>query len=316
MFEWIQTDLSSFYFKSTKDRLYCDAKDSTSRRAAQAVYYQIYEQLLTCLVPICPMLVIEAWDNTPALAKSATPSPLQRARQDIANFPTSDTRGFERFLHQTISAMNAAWAQSSVKGGEVQCHAVIDLPEIGDNTGSLYSFLRSNETEVNETLAQVFGTSSAELRFFGTSTTPDPYQPQTDLAFAYSSTFDILGDQTVGNSAELDQSLRVPSKATLWLHPTGLDKCIRCYRYLAESAQAPHSKPNIHLLEAKAPLTLDSSTNNQPISLCGRCKEAVETLGIPVNPPSVLLDQLEPKATIDEIKQKWHISQRPKASAL
>jgi hypothetical protein len=262
------------------------------------------------------MLVMEAWDKTPALAKCVTSSPLRRARRQVVDGPITDTRLFERFLHKSIGAMNAAWAQSSVKGGEVQCHAVIDLPEIGDDGGSLYSFLRSNEAEVNKTLAQAFGVSSAELRFVGTKNTPDPYQPREGLAFIYSSNFDIFeGQSEMGDPTELDQSLRDSFKANLWLHPTGFDKCVRCYRHLAESTQAHLHEADLAALRARRSQTLHSPSSSEHNPLCSRCTQAVETLGIPTNPPAALLDQLEPKSDIDEVREKWHIYRYQEAVA-
>jgi isoleucyl-tRNA synthetase len=62
-------DLSSFYFEALKDRLY--AGDEMERYPAQRVLLVIYQELLSMLAPITPLLVEEAWSHTPEILKQA-----------------------------------------------------------------------------------------------------------------------------------------------------------------------------------------------------------------------------------------------------
>ena len=55
------TQLSSFYIKSIRDRLYCDKKDSLTRRSAQTALYHTLVRSLIMLGPIMPHLVEEAF---------------------------------------------------------------------------------------------------------------------------------------------------------------------------------------------------------------------------------------------------------------
>jgi isoleucyl-tRNA synthetase len=55
------TQLSSFYIKSIKDRLYCDSKNSFKRRSAQSALYHILSKSLVMLAPILPHLTEEAY---------------------------------------------------------------------------------------------------------------------------------------------------------------------------------------------------------------------------------------------------------------
>ncbi len=55
------TQLSSFYIKSVKDRLYCDKKDSFTRRSAQTALYHTLVKSLIMLGPIMPHLAEEAF---------------------------------------------------------------------------------------------------------------------------------------------------------------------------------------------------------------------------------------------------------------
>ncbi len=54
-------DLSSLYVDITKDRLYCDTKSSTRRRATQAAMRTIFDTLCRLLAPILAFTTEEAW---------------------------------------------------------------------------------------------------------------------------------------------------------------------------------------------------------------------------------------------------------------
>lgn len=49
---FISTDLSAFYMEACKDRLYCDASDGTSRRAAQTVLWLTLQSLSRAIAPV------------------------------------------------------------------------------------------------------------------------------------------------------------------------------------------------------------------------------------------------------------------------
>jgi isoleucyl-tRNA synthetase len=51
---FISADLSSFYMEASKDRLYCDAHDSESRRAAQTVLWLSLQAISRAIAPIVP----------------------------------------------------------------------------------------------------------------------------------------------------------------------------------------------------------------------------------------------------------------------
>ena len=61
VFEFTTLDLSSFYFDIRKDALYCDAKSSPRRVAAEAVLGEIYARLTGWLSPILPFTMEEAY---------------------------------------------------------------------------------------------------------------------------------------------------------------------------------------------------------------------------------------------------------------
>ena len=55
------TQLSSYYIKSVRDRLYCEKKDSLERRSAQTSLYHVFEKCLVMLAPVMPHLTEEAF---------------------------------------------------------------------------------------------------------------------------------------------------------------------------------------------------------------------------------------------------------------
>ena len=63
--ELCTTDLSALYLDVIKDRLYCDAARSRSRRAAQTVCYEMGRQLATLLAPILVFTSEEIWRHLP-----------------------------------------------------------------------------------------------------------------------------------------------------------------------------------------------------------------------------------------------------------
>jgi isoleucyl-tRNA synthetase len=64
LFRFCDATLSGFYLDSLKDRLYCDGRDSISRRSAQTAIYHCVSQLIQLLAPICPFTAEEAFAAT------------------------------------------------------------------------------------------------------------------------------------------------------------------------------------------------------------------------------------------------------------
>ncbi|MDO5632888.1 MAG: isoleucine--tRNA ligase [Paracoccus sp. (in: a-proteobacteria)] len=61
LFQFCTLDLSAFYFDIRKDALYCDAPDSTRRRAVRTVMDILFHRLVTWLAPILPFTMEDVW---------------------------------------------------------------------------------------------------------------------------------------------------------------------------------------------------------------------------------------------------------------
>ncbi len=63
--DFVTTDLSARYSDVVKDRLYCDASDSPSRRAAQTVLYECLRAIATLAAPILCFTAEDIWKHMP-----------------------------------------------------------------------------------------------------------------------------------------------------------------------------------------------------------------------------------------------------------
>ena len=61
LFQFCTVDLSAFYFDVRKDALYCDADDSTRRRAARTVLDILFHRLTTWFAPILCFTMEDVW---------------------------------------------------------------------------------------------------------------------------------------------------------------------------------------------------------------------------------------------------------------
>ncbi|HIJ52130.1 MAG TPA: isoleucine--tRNA ligase [Planctomycetes bacterium] len=61
LYNFCTVEMSSIYMDVLKDRLYCDASDSLSRRSAQTAMYKILDSLVRMLTPILVHTAEEAW---------------------------------------------------------------------------------------------------------------------------------------------------------------------------------------------------------------------------------------------------------------
>jgi isoleucyl-tRNA synthetase len=61
IYNFCTVEMSSIYMDVLKDRLYCDAADSRSRRSGQTAMYQIFDALVRMLAPVLAHTAEEAW---------------------------------------------------------------------------------------------------------------------------------------------------------------------------------------------------------------------------------------------------------------
>jgi isoleucyl-tRNA synthetase len=128
--QFLAVDLSSLYIDITKDRLYCDAKDSPRRRAAQSAIREITETLCRLLAPILAFTADEAWEH---LGHTASVH-LEQFPAPNPAFATSEaTAAVEELLQARAAIGQAIEPQRQAKkiGSSLEASVTLTLPTDG-----------------------------------------------------------------------------------------------------------------------------------------------------------------------------------------
>lgn len=101
--EFCSDDLSKWYFDSLKDRLYCEAPDSRSRRSSQTVLNSILLGLVKVLSPVIPYTCDEVWSLTPAHADCCS--------VHLSRWPKADEQLLHRRRSRETEETFSRWVQ-------------------------------------------------------------------------------------------------------------------------------------------------------------------------------------------------------------
>ena len=101
----------------TKDRMYCEKRDSLSRRACQTVMYEVASALIRMLAPILSFTAEEAWGYLPSSADDKTSvflNSLPQYREDF-DFTEAEESYDKLFAYQdeVLKALEEARAEKS-----------------------------------------------------------------------------------------------------------------------------------------------------------------------------------------------------------
>lgn len=94
---FLVNDLSSFYLDISKDPLYCDAPDSTRRKAIQDVLYKCTDNLSKLLCPIIPFTMEEVYSHFPKKDKKEALQ-LEDFPTESHEYTKEDLNLYERFM--------------------------------------------------------------------------------------------------------------------------------------------------------------------------------------------------------------------------
>ncbi|KAI9893727.1 MAG: isoleucine-tRNA ligase [Vezdaea aestivalis] len=259
--DFVATILSARYFKAIKDRLYVSDQSSPTRRAAQTTLVYIYDHLLGFLAPILPNLLDEVHTTSPPGIKKGVHGehPLHLLFPEPAAEWTSDATlpSLTSLFKRTTTAMGLAWAQAqakNIKGGEVQCKAVIHFRR-GSTDAAL---IETHQTELDQALVAALGVSKVEF--------VDAKE---------------VGTEGFVLEAEIEGAKGQGEKGWLQLRPAEGGKCPRCWMYVVKK---------------------EGKTDDQEDgSLCKRCEDVVERMGLNTRPD-------------EEYLRKWEDSRKVNAS--
>ncbi len=127
VFDFANTDLSSFYFDIRKDTLYCEAAGSRKRRSVQTVLDILHQHLCTWLAPILAFTAEEVWlarfpgDDSSVHLQDFPPVPEEWRDQKLA-----DEWGIVRDARRVVTACLEFQRRDKIIGSSLEsCPTVI-----------------------------------------------------------------------------------------------------------------------------------------------------------------------------------------------
>jgi len=141
IYHFCSVDLGGFYLDAIKDRLYCDASNSTRRLSAQSNLYDIAHSLVRLIAPIVPMTAEEMW----AFLPGATDESIHlQTFTDVAdvNIDEAAWKVFFNMREQVNTAMDIA-KKDKIIGSSIA--ATVTIPNLdmafAENLGESYEQL-------------------------------------------------------------------------------------------------------------------------------------------------------------------------------
>lgn len=198
-------DLSNFYLDIIKDRLYAEKTDSTERRAAQTVIYDILDALVRLLEPTLCYTAEEVWQFMPHSASHDTRSILFNDMPEVNPAYSDDALRdkWERFI---AVRGDVSKALEEARTGKVIGHSLNAYVEIFAD-GAVYDLLRGMEDD----LYSYFIVSKADVK---------PLADAPEDAMAFDSGIRVRVSQAPGEKCErcwmyLESVGTIPGKETI-----------------------------------------------------------------------------------------------------
>ena len=153
-------DLSSFYLDIVKDRLYCDGKDSQSRRAVQTALYLVLDTITRLFAPILAFTCDEVWLAMPHKAGDDERNVLlntfngKYTEYELGNMVS--WTGLQQLRSGVNAALEAARADKKI-GKALEAHVVLVVDEAGKGN------LQSIREQFQDIWADLFIVSDVEV---------------------------------------------------------------------------------------------------------------------------------------------------------
>ncbi len=142
-------DMSNFYLDVLKDRLYCEKKDSKTRKAAQSAIYTILSTLTKLLAPILAFTSEEIWQSMPHLAGESDEHVILNDMPTKQNLAAED--GFMDKWERIHAVKDAVKKQLEELRAQKTIGSSLDAEVTLYAQGELYDFLCS----ISDILPQV-----------------------------------------------------------------------------------------------------------------------------------------------------------------
>ncbi|MBL9117484.1 MAG: isoleucine--tRNA ligase [Verrucomicrobiaceae bacterium] len=151
---FLAVDLSSLYIDITKDRLYCDARNSKRRRAAQTVIRDISDSLCRLLAPIIAFTADEAWEhlgNTSSVHLAQFPVPNPEHKGSSASVAVEEMLKARAIIQQAIEPAR----QAKKIGSSLEATVRLTLPKesfthsVWNDPATLHEFFILSELHID-----------------------------------------------------------------------------------------------------------------------------------------------------------------------
>ncbi|MFA7432427.1 MAG: isoleucine--tRNA ligase [Gemmobacter sp.] len=128
LFTFCTSDLSAFYFDIRKDALYCDAADSTRRRAARTVLDILFHRLTTWLAPILVFTMEDVWlARFPGAESSVHLRDMPGTPADWLNEPLAAKWAGMRQVRRVVTAALEVQRTAKVIGASLEAAPVVHV---------------------------------------------------------------------------------------------------------------------------------------------------------------------------------------------
>ncbi|XP_069856018.1 isoleucine--tRNA ligase, mitochondrial [Dipodomys merriami] len=205
-------ELSNFYFSIIKDRLYCESENDPRRRSCQTALAEILDVLVRSFAPILPHLAEEVFQHTPYLKDQSVFRTGWISTSSIWKKP-----GLEEAVESTCAMRDSFLG--SIPGKNAAEYEVIIVIEPG-LLFEIMEMLQAEETSSTSQLNELMMASQSTLL------AQDPRERTAD-GIELTGTFLI---NLEGGDIREESSYKVI------VVPTSKEKCPRCWKYTAESA--------------------------------------------------------------------------------
>ncbi len=142
-YEFCVVDLSSFYLDILKDRLYTSRSDSTARRSAQTVLFEIGRYLSIALSPILAFTMEEFWQHLPG--KDCASVHVARWPADLAYAVTEESQDYAIILKMRTVVLKALELKRQAQDIGSPLEAAVTLEVTQDE---LYKVLNRHRDEL------------------------------------------------------------------------------------------------------------------------------------------------------------------------
>ncbi|PYI78030.1 MAG: isoleucine--tRNA ligase, partial [Verrucomicrobia bacterium] len=217
-------DLSSLYIDITKDRMYCDAPDSSRRRASQFAMHKIFDALCRLLAPVLVFTSEEAWSHR------------NRERNGAKQNEVGASRG---------KTLNAAQLDPSTRPGSAQDERVpysVHLELFPETEESMRDALLSERIDQLLRLRGVIGQALEKARqekLIGNS-----LEARVILTCDRKLVAEISKEELEEFFILSDLVIKQGSEASATVEKTPYAKCARCWRH-RESVGQSTSHPDL-----------------------------------------------------------------------